>query len=102
MYKKLLNVRVKDNGDMLTTNIQNFCRDDYEYMIVFLKFIDFFEFILFNEDKELSEDVCESLMNILEDTFIEEPIELVKYTTYFKRFCEMLEKPILEGMMTNE
>lgn len=101
MYKKLLNVRVKDNGDMLTTNIQNFCRDDYEYMIVFLKFIDFFEFILFNEDKELSEDVCESLMNILEDTFIEEPIELVKYTTYFKRFCEMLEKPILDGMMTN-
>ena len=102
MYKKLLNVRVKDNGDMLTTNIQNFCRDDYEYMIVFLKFIDFFEFILFNENKELSEDVCKSLMNILEDTFIEEPIELVKYTTYFKRFCEMLEKPILDGMMTNE
>ena len=102
MYKKLLNVRVKDNGDMLTTNIQNFCRDDYEYMIVFLKFIDFFEFILFNNEKELSEDVYKSLMNLLEDTFKEEPMELLKYTTYFENFCKMLQKPILDGMMINE
>ena len=100
MYRKLFSVRVRDcKDDMINTSVLNSCKDDYEYMIVFLKFIDFFKFILLNENNRCYEECVNSIELLIEETFIDEPIELLKNMTYFKRFCEMLEKPILEGMM---
>ena len=61
--------------------------------------IDFFKFILLNENNRCYEECVNSIELLIEETFIDEPIELLKNMTYFKRFCEMLEKPILEGMM---
>ena len=54
------------------------------------------------ETNKCEKELVDVSVEILEDAYIDKPIELIKYTTYFKRFCEMLEKPILDGMMTNE
>lgn len=102
MYKRLFSVRVKDKGETTDTYIQNLCQTDFEYMIVFIKLIDFFKIALLDENNRCSDECVKSIELLIEETFIDEPTELLKYMTYFKRFCEMLEKPILEGMMINE
>ena len=77
---------------MISTDIQNFCKTDYEYLIVFLKFIDFFEFILLDENNRCSEDCIKSIDYLIEETFKEESTQLLKYRTYFKRFCLVAEE----------
>lgn len=100
MYKRIFSVRVKDKGETTDTYIQNMCETDFEYMIVFIKLIDFFKVALLDENNKCSEDCVKSMELLIEETFIDEPIELLKYMTYFKRFCELLDKPILNEMVT--
>lgn len=100
MYKRLFSIRVKDKGETMDTNIQDLCETDFEYMIVFIRIIDFFKLVLLDENNRCSEDCVKSIELLIEETFINEPSELLEYMTYFKRFCEMVEKPICNEKMT--
>ena len=99
MYKRIFSVRVKDKGNVTDTYIQNCCKNDFEYMIVFIKFIQFFKIALLDEYNNLSFECVESIEKLIEECFIEEPVELCEYLTYFKRFCYMLDEPIYNEMM---
>lgn len=98
MYKRIFSVRVKDKGNVTDTYVQNCCKNDFEYMIVFIKLIDFFKIALLDENNKCSYECVKSIKNLIEECFADNHDELCKYMTYFKKFCELLELPNLDDL----
>ena len=103
MYRKIFSVSVSDKEDEILIRTQDLCKYDEDYLILFVKTIELLELCLFNcETNKCEKELIDVGIEIIEEAYRNNPMLQVKYITYFKRFCEMLDKPILEGMMTNE